>query len=87
MYALTNFLHKLEIYKATADLINGSKMYEEYSVVDDEHIHLRKIVIANKKPRLGYIQPTLYLDDGNVTYVRYENTIPDAIQSFVDKFD
>lgn len=50
------------MYKATADFANGSKMYNEYSTVDDEHINLRKIVIKNKKPRIEFIQPTLILD-------------------------
>lgn len=84
--ALKNFLLKLNIFKAVADFDNGSKLFEQYSEVDDRHKLLREIVIKNKKPRTEMIQPTLSENNGIITYKSYEATPLGLIQSVVDKF-
>lgn len=84
--ALKNFLLKLGIYKATADVEEGTAMYMKYSEVDGDHEELRSIHLERKKPRAEYIQPTLVRHPSKpIQYIRYEATSTGMIQSIVDK--
>lgn len=60
------FLLKLQIYRATADIVNAKAMFDKYSEVSDKGTHpwltWRDVVIAHKKPRKIYVQPKTYLD-------------------------
>lgn len=89
--ALKNFLMKLNVYKSTADVENGSKLFLHYSQVDDSDLKLRSIHLKEKKPRTIFIQPTLKLvDDGyetKIIYHGYDNSPEDLIQSYVDKMN
>lgn len=84
--ALSKFLVKLMIFKATADFENGSALFAKYSTVDEIGLKIRDIYLANAKPRAQYIQPTLKLSSGGaVEYVKYGNTNLDMIKSYLDK--
>jgi len=49
--AIGNFLKKLQIYKATADVQAAIAFYGEYSKVPEEFIKYRDIVLSKQKPR------------------------------------
>lgn len=88
--ALKNFLLKLGVYKTTADVVEGTKMYMGYSEIDAEHEELLNIHLKRKKPRSEYIQPTLIFyksKEGvnSVKYKRYEAVNTGMIKSIVDK--
>jgi dipeptidyl-peptidase-3 len=88
--ALSDFLIKLNVFKATADLEQGTQLYNKYSVVDDASLQIRNICLTNSKPRREFVQPTLRLLpngplDNRVEYIKYENTHVGMIQSFLDK--
>ena len=88
MKALGDFLNKLNIYKACADVENGVKLFDEYTSVDDYHLNIKNILIENMKPRAQFVQPTLTRNDNNVIeYNNYDPTVDGLIQSYVDKFN
>jgi dipeptidyl-peptidase-3 len=97
-YILTLFL-LLEIYKSTADVENGIKFYQGnkkfprnfliflgFCSVTAEHVALRDIVLAKKKPRRAFVQPFTFLENDQVKYVNYEATVEGLIESFVKRF-
>lgn len=83
--ALTDFLVKLNIFKATADYENAKILFDQYSFVSDYNLKIKEICENNQKPRTMYIQPTLKLAHNNVEYVKYNNQPIDFIKSFLDK--
>ena len=82
------YLQKLHIYKATADVENGVKMYNDITSVDKWWAEkVRPIVLAKKIPRKVFVQANTVLDDktGEVTLKEYEPTPEGMIQSFVER--
>ena len=51
-----------------------------------EHVKLRDLVLAKKKPRRVFVQPLTYLEKDQVKYENYEATVDGLIQSFVRRF-
>jgi dipeptidyl-peptidase-3 len=84
--AIGDFLVKLQVYKSTADVENGTKMYGELSQVDDEFLAIRDVVLAKKKPRRVFVQAHTSLVNGNVQFQEFEPTPEGLIQSFVTRF-
>lgn len=89
--AIGNFLKRLQVYKSTADVTEGRKMYAYYSDVHDceepHFISLREIVLARKQPRKMFVQHNTSLqEDGSVNLVNYEATAPGLIKSWTDRF-
>eukprot|EP01016_Furgasonia_blochmanni_P023465 TRINITY_DN2532_c0_g1_i10.p1 TRINITY_DN2532_c0_g1~~TRINITY_DN2532_c0_g1_i10.p1 ORF type:complete len:154 (+),score=60.16 TRINITY_DN2532_c0_g1_i10:67-528(+) len=81
--ALGDFLAKLHTYKSMGDSVEGTKMFQYYSQVDDEKVEVRKIVFDTKLPRRLELQHDLELiDDGkNVQYVSFPETFEGVIKS------
>lgn len=63
--ALSEFLHKLHVYKSIADYESAEKFFNHYSGVDETMLRARKIIIENKQPRRLELQPNLRLVNGN----------------------
>jgi len=54
--AVGDFLMKLNVLKATADVKAGEELFGDMTKVDDGWLKTRDIVLANKKPRPVYVQ-------------------------------
>jgi len=57
--ALSDFLHKLHVYKSIGDYDTAEKWFNAYAEVDETMLRVRDIVIANKLPRRLELQPNL----------------------------
>jgi len=87
--AMKNFLLKLNVYKATADLENGVKMYEAYSNPSPFFLELREIILANKKPRRIEVQGNILKQPNSdeLIYRTYPETFEGIIESFKQRFN
>lgn len=84
--AVNVFLQKLHIFKATADLEAGKKLYEHYTYVDEWFAKkVRPEVLRQARPRKVFVQCNTYLKDEKVTLKEYEASPEGLIQSFVDR--
>ncbi|XP_071079546.1 dipeptidyl peptidase 3-like isoform X1 [Haliotis cracherodii] len=88
--AIGKYLRKLQVYKSTADVTEGKKMYDFYSDVNNNaephFLSLRETVLARKQPRKMFVQHHTTIQDGKVTLKNYEANSAGLIQSFVDRF-
>ncbi|KAK3672473.1 hypothetical protein LTR78_007523 [Recurvomyces mirabilis] len=84
--AVNSFLQKLQIYKATADLAAGKKLYEDYTNVGEWYAgKLRPQVLAQAKPRKVFVQANTFLEGGKVVLREYEASPEGMIRSFVER--
>lgn len=84
--AVDKFLQKLHVFKATADLEEGKKLYEDITNVDEWWAtKLRPEVIRQAKPRRVFVQANTVLEGDKVVLKEYEATPEGMIQSFVDR--
>lgn len=81
------YLQRLHIYKATADVEGGRKMYDEITAVDDWYAtKLRPAVLSKKTPRKVFVQAnTVIGEDGKVELREYEASAKGMIESFADR--
>jgi dipeptidyl-peptidase-3 len=85
--AMGDFLLKMNVFKATADYKRASEMFYGYSMVDENFLELRNIIIANKKPRRLELQGNIIRnDDRSLNYVTYEDNFNGIIESFKARF-
>lgn len=88
--AVSDYLQKLHIYKATADFNNGTDFFAgKMSSVGLEYwgTKVRDVVLKNKQPRKVFVQANTYLDEatGKVTLKEYDPTPEGLIQSWADR--
>ncbi|OCK87261.1 dipeptidyl-peptidase III [Cenococcum geophilum 1.58] len=85
--AVEKYLQRLHIYKATADVEGGRKMYDEITAVDDWYAtKLRPAVLSKKTPRKVFVQAnTVIGEDGKVELREYEASAKGMIESFADR--
>lgn len=86
--AVETYLQKLHIYKATADVEEGVKMYNEITSVDEWWAEkVRPVVLSKKIPRKVFVQANTLLDEesGDVKLVEYEASPQGMIQSFAER--
>ncbi len=91
--AMGDFLLKMNVFKATADLKRASEMYGNYSLVNDFFLSLRDIVITNKRPVRVELQGYVIKDEGiednencGLNYIRFKDNFEGIIESFIQKF-
>lgn len=86
--ALSDFLLKMNVFKATADLSRATEMYEHYSKVDDFFSSLRDIILTNKKPTRielqGFVEKNEETNQFN--YLKFKDSFEGIIESFRSKF-
>ncbi|XP_063222165.1 dipeptidyl peptidase 3 isoform X3 [Bacillus rossius redtenbacheri] len=89
--AIGDFLHKLQVYKATGDVESARSLYNKYSEVPEDgpypFARWREIVLLHKKPRRVFVQPNTMLSDKEVTLKIYPATPEGVVQSFLDRFN
>lgn len=90
--AVGDFLQKIHIYKATADVENGVRFFaDEMSAVGLEYwgSKVRQVVVANTQPRKVFVQANTYLNGatGKVTLKQYEPTLEGVVQSWAERTD
>ncbi|KAK8090103.1 dipeptidyl peptidase 3 [Apiospora hydei] len=87
--AVGDYLQKLHIYKATADVETGIKFFNEMSGVDADYWgkKVRDEVVRNKQPRKVFVQANSSLDEasGKVTIKHYDATLEGMIQSWAER--
>lgn len=84
--AIAKFLMRLQLYKATADLENGQKMYGDYSAVNEEMLAWRKIVLARKQPRRIFVQCNTEIKNGEVHLSEYDANVAGICESFSKRY-
>lgn len=88
--AVEKFLRKLQVYKSTANVEGGTKMYGKYSTVSNsgvlDFITLRETVLLRKEARKMFVQVNTYLEDKDVHLKEYESSAAGLICSFVERF-
>lgn len=55
--SLGDFLVKLQVIKATADVAAGEALFDKYSSLDAPWSQWRNIVMLHKQPRNIFVQP------------------------------
>lgn len=84
--AVNDFLQKLHVYKATADLKAATELYDKMTNVDDWYAKkLRPEVIRQAKPRKVFVQANTVLDGDKVMLKEYEASPEGMIQSFAER--
>lgn len=84
--ALGDFLHKLHVFKTTADVKQGVKFYDDITGVSEEYAKFRDAVLRKKLPRKQLIQAnTILTSDGTVEVREYQESEVGMIQSFADR--
>jgi dipeptidyl-peptidase III len=84
--AVEDYLKKLHIYKSTADVENGKKLYEEITTVEPFYENLVRPAVLNKKqPRKVFVQANTVEKDGKVELKEYEASAKGMIESFADR--
>lgn len=83
--AVSEFLTKLQIYKATADDVEGTKLYLEATSVPDDWLTLRDTVINSKQPRKCFVQGNTFISNDDVYLKEYDASTLGMIQSYVER--
>ena len=84
--AVNAFLQKLHVFKATADIEAGRKLYEGITSIDEFWAKkVRPEVLRQKKPRKVFVQANTFLKGDDVVLQDYDPTPEAMIQSFVDR--
>jgi dipeptidyl-peptidase-3 len=84
--AVEKYLQKLHIYKATADVEAGTKLYSDITEVDEFFAEkVRPAVLAKKTPRKVFVQANSVLEGGKAVLKEYPATAEGMIQSYADR--
>lgn len=84
--AVNEFLQKLHVFKAIADVEAGKKLYEDYTSVNEFYAtKVRPEVLRQAKPRKVFVQANTLLQGDEVVLKEYEASPEGMIQSFVDR--
>ena len=84
---LGEFLLNLHVYKATANVTDGAKYYDEITAVTPEFSRFRDVVLAKKLPRRQFIQANTCADtssgaNSTVSVVEYPECEAGLISSY-----
>ncbi|KAK4993816.1 hypothetical protein LTR50_000029 [Elasticomyces elasticus] len=84
--AVESFLQKLHVFKATADMDAGKKMYEDITSVDEWWgTKVRAEVLRRAVPRKVYVQANTFIEGDKVVLKEYPATAEGMIQSYAER--
>ncbi|KAI0435545.1 dipeptidyl peptidase III [Xylaria telfairii] len=84
--SLGRMLHRIHVWKCTADVVACKQFYEPLSAVEWKEAVWRKIVVSKPEPAWKFVQAnTMLTDDGKVQLKVYEENNAGIIQSFADR--
>ena len=85
--AVEAYLQKLHVFKCTADIEQGRKLYEDMTRVEGDlwTIKIRDQVLKKKTPRKIFVQVNTVEKDGKVELKEYEPTLEGLIQSWAER--
>jgi dipeptidyl-peptidase-3 len=84
--AVEKYLQKLHVYKSTADVAAGTKLYDDITSVDEWwETKVRPVVLEKKVPRKVFVQANTQLQGDNVVLKEYEPTLEGLIQSYAER--
>jgi len=81
-----DFLRKLQVIKATANIDEGRNLFKKYNTITDKWLKLRQIVVDRKKPRMVWCQGNTKVDSDTVSYESYPATPFGIISSFQNRY-
>eukprot|EP01107_Rhizomastix_libera_P002715 TRINITY_DN14675_c0_g1_i2.p1 TRINITY_DN14675_c0_g1~~TRINITY_DN14675_c0_g1_i2.p1 ORF type:complete len:700 (-),score=187.78 TRINITY_DN14675_c0_g1_i2:87-1973(-) len=87
--AMKEYLRKLQVYKATANVQSAQKMFGELTTLDAYWLEIREIVMQQRQPRRQYIQPVtraVFASDGSLTDVEL-TTFETGARSMLESFE
>ncbi|PLB54821.1 dipeptidyl peptidase III [Aspergillus steynii IBT 23096] len=81
-----NMLHRIHVWRCTANVTQCRQFYEPLSAVDGEYEVWRQIVASKPEPPWKFVQAnTILRDDGKVELKVYEASNEGIIQSFAER--
>lgn len=83
--AIGDFLSRLQVFKATADIQNAGALYDEFTSVPDDWLKLRDLVLNKRQPRKVFVQANTKVTEQKVEFIDYEPTMTGMIQSFAER--
>ncbi|CUG90163.1 peptidase M49, putative [Bodo saltans] len=85
--AIGDLLTYLNVHKATANVADGSKFFEELTAVSDEFVAIRTTIMSLRKPRKQFVQAhtRLTADGKDVELVEFEGSVDGAIHALVER--
>lgn len=84
--SIGRMLHRIHVWRCTADVASCRANYEPLSTVDGEYEVWRKIISSKPEPPWKFVQAnTVLRDDEQVELVVYEESNEGIIQSFADR--
>ena len=84
--AMSSFLTKLMIYKATADVESGISFYQQVTSVNETWATVyRDIIMKEKQPRKVFVQGNTFIKNGNVELKEYPLTYEGFIESVIER--
>jgi dipeptidyl-peptidase-3 len=84
--AVETYLQKLHVYKSTANVDEGRKLYLDMTAVDEQFAtKVRPAVLNAKTPRKVFVQVNTFEKDGKVEIKEYDATLEGMIQSWAER--
>ncbi|KAL4893275.1 peptidase family M49-domain-containing protein [Aspergillus ambiguus] len=83
--SLGRMLLRLHIYRCTADNISCRHFYEDLSLIDDDAMIWREIVISKKDPPLVFCHANTFIRNDGIILKEYEPTSRGVIQSWAER--
>jgi dipeptidyl-peptidase-3 len=89
--AVSEFLVKFQVYKATADEANAKQLYDKYTQFQTKEeekkwLLLRKIVLDKRQPRKVFVQPNTFITrESGVSFKEYSASSEGLLLSFLDR--
>ncbi|KAI0007590.1 peptidase family M49-domain-containing protein [Xylariaceae sp. FL0662B] len=83
--ALGHMLHRLHMYRCTADVQACREYYESLTQIDEERLSWRETVMANKPPPLLNVQANTFIEGDSVELKEYAPTVEGIIQSWAER--